>query len=442
MEQQRTRRLKKKVVHLSAVVDDLREKSLISSDCAEILEKTFSGVPLEVMQRLLCKKQQKAGKQQYSQEIRSFAMTLHFYSAKAYDYVRETFDLCLPAPSTMRTWFAGVNGDPGFSQHAMQSLKDKTRNGEQVLVSLMLDEMAIRKKIEWDAKGQKMVGFVDLGTGVDDDSAPVATEALVFMVVCVNGSWKLPVGHFMIKSLTGEERANLVKECLVRLSDTGVTVTSLTCDGPSCHISMMKALGATIDANNLKTGFPNPTKPSETIYAILDVCHMLKLARTTLATCGIIVDGAGNQIRWQYIKDLHELQEKEGLRLANKLKSAHIHWKSQKMKVNLAAQTLSASVATALSFCEEQLQLAQFSGCDATCKFIKIFDELFDILNSRNPLGKGSKAPLKPENEAIFLPFLENAGEYIKSLKTPEGKPLTASTRKTAMSHHSSRCEW
>ena len=66
MEQKRTRMLKKKVEHLDAVVDDLREKSLICSDCAELLEKTFSGVPLDVMQRLLCKKQEKARKYQCS----------------------------------------------------------------------------------------------------------------------------------------------------------------------------------------------------------------------------------------------------------------------------------------------------------------------------------------------------------------------------------------
>ena len=40
-------------------------------------------------------------------------------------------------------------------------------------------------------------------------------------------------------------------------------------------------------------------------------------------------------------KGLHDLQVKEGLRAANKLKGNHIEWYQQKMKVSLAAETLS-----------------------------------------------------------------------------------------------------
>ena len=38
-------------------------------------------------------------------------------------------------------------------------------------------------------------GFVDLGTKIDDDSLPEATEALVFMAVSVNSNWKVPCGY-------------------------------------------------------------------------------------------------------------------------------------------------------------------------------------------------------------------------------------------------------
>eukprot|EP00794_Sanderia_malayensis_P000094 gene94-700_t len=49
----------------------------------------------------------------------------------------------------------------------------------------------------------------------------------------------------------GVERANLIKICLQRLQDTGAQVMSLTCDGPSCHLSMLTELGANLDINNL-----------------------------------------------------------------------------------------------------------------------------------------------------------------------------------------------
>lgn len=76
------------------------------------------------------------------------------------------------------------------------------------------------------------------------------------------------------------------------------------------------------------------------------------------------------------------------------------------MKVHLAVQALSASVADALDFCEQTLKLPQFRGAGATAKFVRVFDHLFDLLNSRNPLGKSYKAPLRKQNEAFWKPFL------------------------------------
>lgn len=49
-----------------------------------------------------------------------------------------------------------------------------------------------------------------------------------------------------------------------------------------------------------------------------------------------------------YIKALALLQQDEGLRLGNKLRTMHINLKKMIMKVYLAAQTLSASVADAI----------------------------------------------------------------------------------------------
>ena len=99
------------------------------------------------------------------------------------------------------------------------------------------------------------------------------------------------------------------------------------------------------------------------------------------------------EIKWQYLIELKELHGAKGLRLANKLRLAHINWKPRKMKVNLAAQVLSSTVADALEFCEGKLKLPQFQGCGPTGKFIRAFDRLFDIVNSKNPLPEISKRP-------------------------------------------------
>ena len=64
----------------------MKEKLLITESCSEMIEKSFSGVPLEVMKRLLCNGGAKnPSHAEYDPVLKSFALTLQFYSSKAYD---------------------------------------------------------------------------------------------------------------------------------------------------------------------------------------------------------------------------------------------------------------------------------------------------------------------------------------------------------------------
>jgi len=182
--------------------------------------------------------------------------------------------------------------------------------------------------------------------------------------------------------MAGSERANIINQSLLKLHDIGVLVTSVTCDGPSYNFSMMEAVCTNLVPPNMQSWFPHPADPSIHVFIILDACHMLKLMRNCLAPNGIQKDDQGAKINWNYIEQLHKLQEAEGLRLGNKLKAAHMMWTKQKMKVNLAAQTLSASDADAIEFCREKLRLYQFVGSEATVRYLRVIDRLFDILNS------------------------------------------------------------
>ena len=150
------------------------------------------------------------------------------------------------------------------------------------------------------------------------------------MAVGLNKSWKVPVGYFFIDGLSGEEHANLVKLCIKKLHDVGVDVIALVCDGPSCHFTMLRALGANLAPPQLHLYFIHPLDKTKRVYVFLDVCHMLKLIRNTLSDQKIFVDGDGNKICCEYIIELQKLQDKEGLRLRNKLKEAHINGGNRK----------------------------------------------------------------------------------------------------------------
>jgi hypothetical protein len=55
----------------------------------------------------------------------------------------------------------------------------------------------------------------------------------------------------------------------------------------------------------------------------------------------------------------------------------------QKIKVKLATQLLTRSVAEALLFCRDYLNLENFQDCGATVRFISLVNDAFNILNSK-----------------------------------------------------------
>lgn len=174
----------------------------------------------------------------YSQ-LKSLTLTLQFYSAKAYDFVRKTFNLALPHPVQIRKWYTKIPAEPGFTEPSFQTLAQRKQDsGKNVICSLMIDEMAIMKHVSWD--GKKYRGYVDFGNDVEDDDSPsLPKDALVFMVVGISESWKVPVWYFFIDGLSGKEQANLITVCLKKLHYVGIDVISLICGGPSCHFAML-----------------------------------------------------------------------------------------------------------------------------------------------------------------------------------------------------------
>lgn len=86
------------------------------------------------------------------------------------------------------------------------------------------------------------------------------------------------------------------------------------------------------------------------------------------------------------------------------------------MNVALATQTLSRGTADALEFlCK--LEEPKFLGAEATIEFIKYIDRAFDLLNSRNPFGKGYKTPLNLKNIGWVTKVFEETISYLENLK-------------------------
>ncbi len=174
----------------------------------------------------------------------------------------------------------------------------------------------------------------------------------------------------------------------------------------------------TTSFDSMVTKFKHPTE-NYYVYAVLDPCHMLKLARNALASLTSFVDKEKNLITWNLLQALNTIQSSEGFTMANKFSTKHLKFEKHKMNVQLAAQTLSSSVADAIEFlASSQEYKNKFPNSKGTIKFIRIIDQLFDILNSRNPVGKEFKQPLRPESKETWEEILTSTAQYLLSLRT------------------------
>lgn len=423
--QQNRRRAKSRIDNMKSIISDLSGNRWVPEDNVELLSSLGESAKA-LLTRQICKSNGKVAKQ-YSPELRKFALTLNFLSPKAYDHIRNQFNTCLPHRRTISKWYECVEGSPGFTKEAFEALtRLQLSSLHKPVCSLMIDEMSIRKFVEWD--GKQYHGYVDFGANLDGDYEQEATNVLVFMLVCVNGGWKLPLGYFLVVSLNAEQKKQLILTCIDLIEATNTKVVSLTFDGASSNLAMYKLFGCTTDLKKLHSNF---ILNNSSISVFWDPCHMVKLIRNTLGEKKVLIDMNGNEINWRYIEQLNDIQESEGLHLGNKLRSSHVNFFKQKMKVKLATQTLSKSVADAIDFCASALKLPQFRNCEGTINFIKLMNTAFDILNSRTITAPSWKKAVCQSNVDDIKQFIDEIIIYLSELRFPDGQKVIYSNRKT-----------
>lgn len=379
----------------------------------------------------------------YSENIRCFALTLYFYSPKAYSYVRKKFGKqFLPHPSTMRKWYEVVDGSPGFSKEALDAIA--TRASEKsIVVNLVMDEMSIRSQLIYDKNAGNYFGGVDIGNNTlrngkrkpQNDNQPLATNALVCMAVSLNDYWKVPIGYFLIRGLDSQERADLLTLALHTLHNHNCHVFSITFDGAASNISMCEVLGANFKYGpTFKPYFENPAT-KENVYVFWDMVHMAKLIRNTLGEWGALKNGKGEQICWEYLKKLHELQKQEGLKAANKLTAKHINFSNNKMSVKLALQVFSRSVYNSfllLLQLDDPCIKKDFDGCLPTTEFFLTMNNIVDILNCKNRFSSGEyDCPLTDETFTKLQYHAQQFEEYLATMTDKHGLNILMSLRKT-----------
>lgn len=218
----------------------------------------------------------------------------------------------------------------------------------------------------------KMIGFHRCkGTRL---YAP-ANCVLVIIARGIRHNWKQPVAYFFVhNSCDVQDLHYVITTSIRKLRHVGLNVLALVSDqGPNFY-KFCNELGVNMDKPYF---FIDESK----IYYIFDTPHLLKSTRNNLFKYDFKL--GKNVIKKQYIEDLFNFDVGKTIRLVLRVSDIHINPSPlQKMKVSLAAQILSHSVACAM----EALVTFNLFSSDArqTAEFIGDMDKLFNILNSSN----------------------------------------------------------
>ena len=164
------------------IIDEAQEQLLDSFKEDTVLN--------QILKKFASKKKNPLSKSTYPIELKTFAITVHYLSPRAYRFIRKKLNGALPSPSTITKWYQGVDGSPGFSSQGLAALKELASKGV-VVISLAKDEVHIRER---HCGGRGLVQFGSIGNNVNSTSE-LANQALFFLAVGINIKFKLLLGN-------------------------------------------------------------------------------------------------------------------------------------------------------------------------------------------------------------------------------------------------------
>ena len=263
-------------------------------------------------------------------------------------------------------------------------------------VGILFDEIKVKSDLVYDKHTGELIGYCNLdkvGNQIMDferssknssteNDADVAKYMLVLMVRGVVTDLKFPLAGFARLSISADFLYPIVWKA-IRILETGLAqlkVLFLTCDGASANRKFFNIHG---EVNEFVHYTVNPySEDGRKIFFISDVPHLVKTTRNCFSnsfshknTRKLWKDG--KDISWLHLLRLFEDHcELTVYSPCPKLSRNRLDITAYScMKVNLAAQVLSSTVA---------LEMMYDDNVTETVNFIRMMNRFFDCLNVRN----------------------------------------------------------
>ena len=397
----RLQQLQKKIQQHGIGVSEALEKDILTIMGGQSLEAT-PHMKFFWQEQMKLLQSSKMGRRYHPQVIR-FALSIHSKSPSAYRELRDSGALILPSQRVLRDYKNYFKPKPGISKENVESLCEKISSFSPVqrYVAIIMDEMKIQANLVFDKVSGDLVGFIDLGDPMtnfasisDEDVDPIASHALAFLVRGLCTDLKHIIAYFFTGNVTSYQIMPLFWRTVAVLEvSLKLYVCAAVNDGASPNRKFFRLhskLAKDVDCDVVyKT--PNVYAPSRFIFFFADSPHLLKTARNCLYNSG---SGSRSRLMWsdgkyvlfRHIADLFYSDQEFALHALPKLTLDHIVLTPySKMKVKLAVQVLSKSVAIALRETEEDVS--------ATADFCDMTNGFFDCTNVRSLTEHSQKNP-------------------------------------------------
>ena len=294
--------------------------------------------------------------------------------------------------------------------------KVKLMNESGKVCTLTMDEVSLKANLQYDQKTDKVIGVEDYGNG--KRSEKIATSALVFMARGIKENWKQPLGYILVnEACPGDKIKPILFNIIDELTEIGLKIETVISDLGSNFQKLLKELNITPES-------PWFMYKGRKIFYLVDSPHIIKAIRNNLISYNFHFNG--KTASWDDIKYIFEHDQQQTFRCCPKLTKQHLHPNGfQKMKVSLATQIFSQTVASALS---TYIALGALPpSAIGTAELVSNLDNIFDCLNSS--CLNSPKQYRKPiSTNSAHHKFIEEMLQFISQIRVKDknGKDVTS----------------
>lgn len=385
-------------------------KATLQGDFIRQIETNISPAAARLFARqLACGKKSPKGRR-FTTDDKIFALSLYKRGPKAYKLFQTMF--AVPTPRTLISLLNRLPFPPGINESIFAHLREKVSNMDPSdrACALLFDEVSLSTGLHYSEKLDQIIGFEDYGDLGRENV--VANHALVFMARGLHKKWKQPVAYYYCKDVTKTNRLkSLIVKVIESLQNVGLHVICTICDQGSTNRAALQNLVAS-HPSNIDIGDHGLIFKinDDDIAVIYDPPHLLKSTRNAFLKYNVVWHPEGElqdgstpsvstppqraEASWDHVKLFASKDKGTIFQHAKKLTQAHLEPTSQqKMRVNLAAEVLSETVAKGIHSMVPDPTLFHLGEPPSshlhympesarwTAKFILDVDRLFDTFN-------------------------------------------------------------